>query len=61
VTRVYGWKPDEPATNEPPRSYAGRWHVTLPTSEGDVTITAPNAVSTEAMREAMRAYWGEKT
>jgi hypothetical protein len=40
------------------RAHAGRWHVTLQTKDGEVTITAPNAISTEAMREAMRAYWG---
>lgn len=41
------------------RTDAGRWTVRLTTRDGDITITAPNAISTEAMRAAMRAYWGE--
>lgn len=66
MTRVDGWTED-PVRDRvsgpypPPRSDAGRWTVRLTTRDGDITITAPNAISTEAMREAMRAYWGEKT
>lgn len=61
---TYDWRalqelPAQSASNQQPK--AGRWHVTLSTRDGDITITAPNAISTEAMREAMRAYWGEKT